>query len=399
MEFNLTDEQQMLYDMTTDFGRNEVAPIAQEMEKAHRIDPALIDKMAGLELFGVHVPEKFGGSGLGYTEISLVGMALARFDASTSVTFLAHASLLCHPLFRFGSDELCGRYGPKLAKGDLLGTYCLTEPGSGSDAMSIGISGGVKAKRDGDDYILNGEKIFATNGGLHLHNPGRKVLALVYARDMELWGDGKGKKTSDGITAFVVESDAKGFTVSKEEDKLGIVASSTAAITFEDCRVSKANVVGEPGQGGRIALATLEGGRIGIAAQATGIIMSCLDASRKYAAERQQFGQPISSFQRIQDKIVEMWGCAHTARLLVLEAAHKKDKGERVDKEASWAKLYASESAMRCATQAVQLHGGNGYIKDFPVERYFRDAKITEIYEGTSEIQRLVIANNVMREQ
>ena len=337
--------------------------------------------MASLGFLGMLTPESYGGVGLTNTALALVQLEINRACASTGVTMSVHNSLCQSPLLRYGTDAQKQQYLPKLARGEWIGAYSLTEPVSGTDAAAL-ITTAVK---DGDDYVLNGTKNFVTNGGF-------ADLFILFART-----DQAPTAKQTGISAFLVEKTRKGFTVGKSEKKMGIRGSSTTSLFFDSCRVPKANLLGKEGDGLKIALSTLDGGRIGIASQATGIAMACLDASVKYAKERRQFDRPIGDFQAIQWKIAEMATDIDAAKLMIYRAARMRDAGDPHTKEASMAKLFASTMVNKHANQAVQIHGGVGYIRDFPVERYFRDAKITEIYEGTSEVQKIVVARSLLK--
>jgi acyl-CoA dehydrogenase len=325
------------------------------------------------------VAQEFGGSNMDFIAYVAAMETISRAWASLSVIMSVHNSLVCAPLARFGSAAQKEKYLPSLAAGEKLGCYALTEPGAGSDAGSIQ----TRAKLDGDHYILNGSKIFVTNGS-------RADLAVVYA----VTDPAKGKK---GISAFVVEKNTPGFIVGRLEDKLGLRSSDTASLAFDDCRVGRENLLGEEGDGFRIALATLDGGRIGIAAQALGIAQGCLEESLAHARERQQFGQPIANFQAIQWMLADMAVEIDAARVMTYRAAWLAQQERIVTQASAMAKLLASEAANRIAYKALQIHGGYGYTKEFPVERYFRDARITTLYEGTSEIQRLVIARSLLQ--
>jgi butyryl-CoA dehydrogenase len=327
---------------------------------------------------GVFVPDELGGSGMDLVSYTIAVEEISRWWASLGVIMSVQNSLVCAPLLRFGNAAQKKKYLPSLARGQSLGCYCLTEPGAGSDAGSIQ----SRAERDGDDYVLNGNKVFTTNGS-------RADLAIVYA----VTDPAKGKK---GISAFLVEKNSPGFIVGKLEDKLGLRSSDTASLLFEDCRVPRENLLGREGEGFRIALATLDGGRIGIAAQALGIAAGCLEESIAYAKQRHQFGQPIADFQAIQWMLADMATEIDAARLLTHRAAWLAHEKRTVTKQAAMAKLFASEAANRAAYKALQVFGGYGYTKEYPVERFFRDARITTLYEGTSEIQRLVIARRLI---
>jgi alkylation response protein AidB-like acyl-CoA dehydrogenase len=326
-------------------------------------------------------PTELGGAGMTNLALALVQIEINRACASTGVTMSVHNSLFQSPLLRYGTDEQKKRYIPAAAKGERIGAYSLTEPGSGTDAAALRTS----ARKDGTDYVLDGTKNFVTNGGF-------ADVFIVYARSNP---DPAAKH--DAISAFIVERGMKGFSVGISEKKMGIRGSSTTTLFLDGVRVPAANRLGPEGDGFKIAMGTLDGGRVGIAAQAAGILQACLEASVKYAKDRKQFDRPIADFQAIQWKLAEMATDLDAAKLLIYRAARLRDAGLPHSREASMAKLFASSAANRHATQAVQIHGGAGYCRDFPVERYFRDAKITEIYEGTSEAQRLIIAKSLLK--
>ncbi|MBS2970890.1 acyl-CoA dehydrogenase [Metabacillus sp. KIGAM252] len=374
MQFKLSEEHEMIRKMVRDFAKKEVEPTAAERDEEERFDRALFDKMAELGLTGIPWPEEYGGIGSDYLAYVIAVEELSRVCASTGVTLSAHTSLAGWPVYKFGTEEQKQKYLKPMAQGEKIGAYGLTEPGSGSDA------GGMKtyAKLDGDHYILNGSKIFITNGGI-------ADIYIVFAVT-----DASHKHK--GTTAFIVESSYPGFSVGKKEKKLGIRSSPTTEIIFEDCRIPKENMLGEEGDGFKIAMMTLDGGRNGIAAQAVGIAQGALDASVGYAKERQQFGKPIAAQQGIGFKLADMATSVEAARLLTYQAAWLESEGLPYGKESAMSKLFAGDAAMRVTTEAVQVFGGYGYTKDYPVERYMRDAKITQIYEGTQEIQRLVIS-------
>ncbi|MEI4829793.1 acyl-CoA dehydrogenase [Bacillus sp. FJAT-53711] len=374
MHFKLSEEHEMIRKMVRDFARNEVAPTAAERDEEERFDRALFDQMAELGLTGIPWPEEYGGIGSDYLAYVIAVEELSRVCASTGVTLSAHTSLAGWPIFKFGTEEQKQKYLRPMAEGKKIGAYGLTEPGSGSDA------GGMKttAKRDGDHYILNGSKIFITNGGI-------ADIYVVFALT-----DSESKQR--GTSAFIVESNAPGFSVGKKESKLGIRSSPTTEIIFEDCRIPAENLLGEEGQGFKIAMQTLDGGRNGIAAQAVGIAQGALDAAADYAKERHQFGKPIAAQQGIGFKLADMAIGVEAARLLTYQAAWLESEGLPYGKESAMSKLFAGDTAMKVTTDAVQVFGGYGYTKDYPVERFMRDAKITQIYEGTQEIQRLVIS-------
>ena len=374
MHFKLSEEHEMIRKMVRDFAKNEVAPTAAERDEEERFDRELFDQMAEIGLTGIPWPEEYGGIGSDYLAYVIAIEELSRVCASTGVTLSAHTSLAGWPIFKFGTEEQKQKFLRPMAEGKKIGAYGLTEPGSGSDA------GGMKtiAKRDGDHYILNGSKIFITNGGI-------ADIYVVFALT-----DPESKQR--GTSAFIVESDTPGFSVGKKESKLGIRSSPTTEIMFEDCRIPVENLLGEEGQGFKVAMQTLDGGRNGIAAQAVGIAQGALDASVEYARERHQFGKPIAAQQGIGFKLADMATDVEAARLLTYQAAWLESEGLPYGKESAMSKVFAGDTAMKVTTEAVQVFGGYGYTKDYPVERYMRDAKITQIYEGTQEIQRLVIS-------
>ncbi|MEB9415144.1 acyl-CoA dehydrogenase AcdA [Bacillus cereus] len=374
MHFKLSEEHEMIRKMVRDFAKNEVAPTAAERDEEERFDRELFDQMAELGLTGIPWPEEYGGIGSDYLAYVIAIEELSRVCASTGVTLSAHTSLAGWPIFKFGTEEQKQKFLRPMAEGKKIGAYGLTEPGSGSDA------GGMKtiAKRDGDHYILNGSKIFITNGGI-------ADIYVVFALT-----DPESKQR--GTSAFIVESDTPGFSVGKKERKLGIRSSPTTEIMFEDCRIPVENLLGGEGQGFKVAMQTLDGGRNGIAAQAVGIAQGALDASVEYARERHQFGKPIAAQQGIGFKLADMATDVEAARLLTYQAAWLESEGLPYGKESAMSKVFAGDAAMKVTTEAVQVFGGYGYTKDYPVERYMRDAKITQIYEGTQEIQRLVIS-------
>ena len=374
MNFRLSEEHEMIRKMVRDFAKNEVAPTAAERDEEERFDKGLFDKMAELGLTGIPWPEEYGGIGSDYVAYCIAVEELSRVCASTGVTLSAHTSLASWPIFKFGTEEQKQRYLRPLATGEKIGAYGLTEPGSGSDSGAMR----TMARRDGDDYILNGSKIFITNGGV------ADTYVVFALTDPE--------KKQKGTSAFIIEKDFEGFSVGKKEKKLGIRSSPTTEIIFEECRVPKENLLGEEGDGFKIAMMTLDGGRNGIAAQAVGIAQGALDAAIEYAKERVQFGKPISAQQGVGFKLADMATSVEAARLLTYQAAWLESQGLPYGKESAMSKLFAGDAAMRVTTDAVQIFGGYGYTKDYPVERFMRDAKITQIYEGTQEIQRLVIS-------
>jgi butyryl-CoA dehydrogenase len=380
MDFQLSEDQELIQGAAREFARDVLAPRAAELDRTGTFPVENFKEAADRGFAGFLVPEDLGGSGLGNVAMALAMIEINRGCASTGVTLSVHNSLVCGPLHKFGNDAQRKRWLPPLARGEILGAYSLSEASCGSDAAAVRCS----AVKDGSHWVLNGTKMWVTSGS-------HADLFLVFVRTNPKASNAK------GITAFLVEKGTKGFRVGKKEDKLGIRASSTTELVFEDCRVPAENLLGEENAGFRIAMHTLDGGRIGIASQAIGIAMACLDASVKYAKERVQFGRPIADFQPIQFKIAEMATGIEAARLLVLRAAWLKDRHEPHTTEASMAKLTASRVANACAREAVQIHGGAGYMVDFPVERHFRDARITEIYEGTTEIQKIVIARSLLK--
>lgn len=381
MQFQLSEEHEMIRKMVRDFAKKEVAPTAEERDEAERFDRGIFQMMAELGLTGIPWPEKYGGIGSDYVSYCIAVEELSRVCASTGVTLSAHTSLAGWPVFKFGTEEQKQKYLKPMAQGEKIGAYGLTEPGSGSDA------GGMKttARKAGNEYILNGSKIFITNAGV-------ADVYIVFAVT-----DPSSRK--NGITAFIIEKDFPGFSIGKKEKKMGIRSSPTAEIIFEDCRVPEENVLGKEGEGFKVAMMTLDGGRNGIAAQAVGIARGALDAAVGYAKERQQFGKPISANQGISFKLADMATAIEASRLLTYQAAWLESNGLPYGKESAMSKLFASDTAMKVTTEAVQIFGGYGYTKDYPVERFMRDAKITQIYEGTNEIQRIVIAGKLLNEK
>jgi butyryl-CoA dehydrogenase len=380
MEFGLTEEQRLIQQTAREFAKEKLAPLAGEYDRTEEFTAPQAKMLAEMGFLGMMVPEEYGGSGLDTVSYVLAMEEVSRACASTSVTMTVQNSLVCWPIDYFGSADQKKKYLVPLARGEILGCYALTEPVAGSDPASMATT----AREDGDDYVLDGSKIFISNGGV-------AQVALVWAQtDREL--------KHKGISCFIVDADTPGYTVGAEEKKLGIRGSNTVELHFENCRVPNANLLGKAGEGFRIAMQTLDGGRIGIAAQALGIGQACIDAAVKYAWERQAFGKPLADIQAIQFKIADMALEVQASRLLTYHAAWLKDQGTRFTMQASMAKLHASEAATKAAHMALQVHGGYGYLKDFPVERLYRDARITEIYEGTSEIQRLVISAATLKE-
>lgn len=378
MNFTLSEEHEMIRKMVRDFAENEVAPTAGERDENETFDRAIFDQMAELGLTGIPWPEEYGGIGSDYLAYVIAVEELSRVCASTGVTLSAHTSLAGWPVYKFGTEEQKQKYLRPMAEGKKIGAYGLTEPGSGSDA------GGMKttAKLDGDHYVLNGSKIFITNGGI------ADIYVVFAVTDPE---------SKNGTSAFIVEADFEGFSVGKKEKKMGIRSSPTTEIIFDNCRVPKENLLGAEGDGFKIAMKTLDGGRNGIAAQAVGIAQGAVDAAVAYSKERVQFGKPISANQGISFKLADMATSTEASRLLTYQAAWLESNNLPYGKQSAMAKLMAGDTAMKVTTEAVQVFGGYGYTKDYPVERFMRDAKITQIYEGTQEIQRLVISRILLK--
>jgi butyryl-CoA dehydrogenase len=379
-EFDLTEDQLAVREMVRDFAESEIRPIAAAIDESHEFPAENAKKMAGLGLLGMFVPESYGGSGMDYVSYVIAIEELSRVCATHGVIASVNNSLVCFPLMTYGSEAQKQKYLVPLAKGEILGAYCLTEPNAGSNAANQQTT----AVADGDAFVLNGTKVFITTAGP------ASVLIVYTTTDRSL-----GPK---GITAFIVDADTPGVKKGKKEKKLGIRASDTREIAFENARVPKANMLGELNKGYGVALATLGGGRIGIAAQALGIAQACLEAAVKYAGERVQFDRVIGEFDAIRAMLADSCVEVETARLLVYQAAWLRDQGRPHTKEASLAKWHASEAASRCANWAIQVHGGYGYLSEFHVERYLRDAKICEIYEGTTEVQKMVVAGQILKE-
>ncbi len=380
MSFQLTAEQKMVRLMAKDFARKELEPAAAKRDKEEIFPMDVVKKMGQLGLLGMMVPAQYGGVGAGAVSYCLALQEIAYSCASTAVT-MSVANLSTEPLLKFGDESQKAKYLFKLAQGELLGCFALTEPGAGSDPGSLSL----KAEDKGDYYLINGTKTFITHGQY------ADVVNLITRTGPE--------KGSKGLSAFIVEKGTPGFSIGSREDKMGLRASNTVELLFDDCKVPKENLLGRAGIGFKIAMTALDSGRIGIASQALGITRACLDESIRYAKGRKQFGRVISSFQAIQWMIADMGTGIEAASLLTLSAAWRKDHNMPFTKEASMAKLFASELANKSAYLAIQIHGGYGYLKDFKVERLYRDARATSIYEGTSEIQRLVIARELLKDQ
>lgn len=380
VSFNLTEDHIMVRDMVRKLATEEIAPRAAEYDRTREFPWDNIKKMAELGLMGVTVPEQYGGAGMDTLAYVLVIEELSKACASTGVICAVQNSLGCYPILAFGNEEQKKKYLPQIASGQRIAAYALTEPGSGSDAAGMTTT----CVQDGDHWVLNGQKNWITNSTA-------AEIYIVYAtKDASQ----KGKNTC----CFIVEKGTPGFTIGKHEETMGVRASGTCPLSFENVRIPKENMLGPEGKGFPIALATLDTGRIGIAAQAVGIAQAALDHAIRYSKERQQFGKAISEFQLVQEMLVRMATEIEAARLLVWQAACKRDSGEKFTKEASMAKWFASEVAVRAALDSIQVHGGYGYSKEYPVERLLRDAKITQIYEGTSEVQKLVIARQLLSE-
>ncbi len=378
MDFELSSEQKLIRETARKFADQEIIPAARENDVLERFPWDLIKKMAPLGFLGATVPEKYGGAGLDYISGAIIFEEIGRGDSSLRTILSVQVSLAGYCILAYGTEEQKEKYLPKLCGGEYLGCFALTEPGAGSDAAGIETT----AAKKGDGWVLNGSKTWISTGGL-------ANVGIIFART----DTAKGHK---GISAFIVEKGKAGFTTKDILGKLGLRAANTAQLFFEDCFIPKENLLGEPGEGFKIALSALDNGRYGVAAGCVGIMQGCVDACVKYARERKQFGRPIASFQLVQDMIARMVVDRDAARLLVYRAGDLKNKGVRNTMETSIAKYFASEAAVRAATDAIQVHGGYGYSNEYPVERYLRDAKVATIYEGTSQIQKLIIGENVL---
>ena len=378
MDFELTDDQRMIREMVRTFAQKQIAPIAGEMDKTEEFPWPVIRKMAELGIQGLPFPEKYGGAGADTVSYAIAVEEISRASGSVGITLAAHISLGTYPIYAFGTEEQKQRFLPPLTTGQGLGAFGLTEPGAGSDAGATKTT----ALRQGNEWVINGQKTFITNGAI----AESIIVSAVTDRN-------RGTK---GISSFIVPKGAPGFQPGRNEDKLGLRASVTSQLFFSDCRVPLENLLGQAGDGFKQMLITLDGGRISIGAMALGLAQAALDASLQYSKERVQFGQPIAHFQAIQWMLADMATEIDCARLMVYRAAWLKDRGKRFSREAAMAKLYASEAAGRACNKAIQIHGGYGYTRDYPVERYWRDARLCEIGEGTSEIQRLVIARQLL---
>ncbi len=378
MDFDLSSEQQMIKDTVRDFVDKEVIPAARENELKERFPQELLKKMAPLALLGGPIPTEYGGAGLDYISHAIITEEIGRGCSSLRTTLSVQISLVELTILKWGTEEQKRKYLPKLCKGEMIGCFGLTEPDAGSDASNQSTTAVLK----NNEWLINGVKIWISNGTV-------ADIAIVFAQTDK-------SKKHKGITAFLVEKGTKGFTANKITGKLGLRSSDTGELVFDDCRVFKESLLGQVGDGFKIAMFALDNGRYSVAAGSVGIIQGCLDACVKYAKQRQQFGKPIGSFQLIQEKIAKMAVDLDAARLLVYRAGHLKNKGIRNTTETSMAKLYASEAAVNAASEAIQIHGAYGYSNEYPLERYYRDAMVATIYEGTSEIQKLIIAGNIL---
>ena len=388
MDFSLSKEHEMARQLFKDFAETEVKPLAQEIDQEHRFPTETVEKLAKYGFLGIPVPKELGGQGCDVLTYAMCVEEMSKVCGTTGVIVSAHTSLCVDPIMTFGTDEQKQKYVVPLAKGEKLGAFGLTEPGAGTDAQGQQ----TKAVLDGDEWVLNGSKCFITNGK-------EADVYVIFAVTGKVEKRGKMMKE---ISAFIVEKGTPGFTFGTKENKMGICGSSTYELIFTDCRIPKDNLLGKQGKGFNIAMHTLDGGRIGIAAQALGLAAGALETTINYVKERKQFGRAIGAFQNTQFQLADMATKVEAARMLVYKAARAKDQYQKDGKtsysvEAAMAKLYAAEVAMEVTTKAVQLHGGYGYIKEYDVERMMRDAKITEIYEGTSEVQRMVISANILK--
>jgi len=379
IDFELSEEQRMMQDNAREFANKELKPVAQKLDEESLWPAEILKKMGELGFLGMTLPEEFDGAEMDPVCYALTIEEISRVDASCGVIMSIHDSLVCELIFKFGTQEQKKRFLPRLARGELIGCFSLTEPGAGSDAGAIATT----AAKHGDDYVLNGTKIFVSGG--------------AYADVVVLFASTDRSKRSKGLSAFIIEKGTPGLEVGTIERKMGLNASGTAELVLTDCRVSKDLRLGEEGDGFKIALSGFDAGRIGIAAQAVGIARAALEESINYAKQRVQFGSPIASFQAVQWMIADMATQIDAARLLTWRAAHLKSQGKKFTKEAAMAKLFASDACVNATRLAVQVHGGYGYIKEYAVERFYREAKITEIYEGTSEVMRMVISGALLR--
>lgn len=376
MNLRFTEEQEMMRKMVRDFAQTEIAPFVEKMEEGE-FPREILRKMGELGLMGIPVPEEYGGSEMDFISYIIAIHEISKVSATVGVILSVHTSVGTNPILYFGTEEQKKKYVPKLAAGEYLGAFCLTEPSAGSDAASLKTRA---VKKDGH-YVLNGSKVFITNGG-------EADVYIVFASTNPEAGP-------KGVSAFIVEKDTPGFIVGKDEHKMGLYGSRTVQLTFEDMKVPEENLLGQEGEGFKIAMSNLDSGRIGIAAQALGIAEAALEAATAYAKERVQFGKPIAVQQGVGFKLADMATSVEAAKLLIYRAAQLRSEGQKCGIEASMAKLFTSRTAVEVATEAIQVFGGYGYTKEYPVERYFRDAKVTEIYEGTSEIQKIVISKQL----
>ncbi|WP_226679146.1 acyl-CoA dehydrogenase [Mesobacillus jeotgali] len=376
MNLRFTEEQEMMRKMVRDFAQTEIAPFVEKMEEGE-FPREILKKMGELGLMGIPVPEEYGGSEMDFISYIIAIHEISKVSATVGVILSVHTSVGTNPILYFGTEEQKKKYVPKLAAGEYLGAFCLTEPSAGSDAASLKTRA---VKKDGH-YVLNGSKVFITNGG-------EADVYIVFASTNPEAG-------TKGVSAFIVEKDTPGFIVGKDEHKMGLYGSRTVQLTFEDMKVPEENLLGQEGEGFKIAMSNLDSGRIGIAAQALGIAEAALEAATDYAKERVQFGKPISAQQGVGFKLADMATSVEAAKLLIYRAAQLRSEGQKCGIEASMAKLFTSRTAVEVTTEAIQVFGGYGYTKEYPVERYFRDAKVTEIYEGTSEIQKIVISKQL----
>ncbi|MDE5420145.1 acyl-CoA dehydrogenase [Ancylomarina sp. DW003] len=379
MDFSLTKEQELFQQMIRDFAENEVKPLAAEVDEQERFPIETVEKMAKIGIMGIPIPKQYGGAGGNNLMYSMAVEELSAVCGTTGVIVSAHTSLCAAPILEHGTEEQKQKYLPKLASGEWIGAFGLTEPNAGTDAAGQQTT----AVEDGDNYIINGSKIFITNA--------------EYAHVYVIFAMTDKSKGTRGITAFIIEKDTPGFSIGKKEKKMGIKGSATCELIFENCVLPKTNMLGKLSKGFGIAMKTLDGGRIGIAAQALGLAQGAINETVKYVKERKQFGRAISAFQNTQFQLADMNTKTEASRMLVRKAAYKKDQKKVYSVDAAMAKLYAAETAMEVTNKAVQLHGGYGYTREYPVERMMRDAKITEIYEGTSEVQRMVISANMLK--
>ena len=377
MDFDLTPEQELVRKTARDFAEREIAPVAMTFDRSEEFPWPVVEKMKPIGFLGASIPDEFGGMGLDPISYCLVIEEIARADSSIRGILSVNCSLVGTSIVKYGTEEQKREWLPKLSAGDAIGCFCLTEPGAGSDPGSLRMT----AVRDGDDYVLNGSKMFITNGTV-------AGLALTFA-------NADPSKGAKGITAFLVPCDTPGFTATEIKGKLGLRAASTAELSYADVRVPASAVLGEVGGGMKIALSSLDDGRVSLAAGCVGIAQGCLDACVEYAKQREQFGRPIAGFQLIQEMLAEMLVEVESARLLTWRAAALKEKGVRNTVEASIAKYVASEAAVKCANLAIQVHGGYGYIDEFPVGKYLRDARVTTLYEGTSQVQKLLLGRHL----